>query len=753
MSDAEGGCWKRKTLLEKVLIPVVLLFVLVCAMFIVIFFQTAQTEVSEVVEWAEVTTPPIADDMCTAEKCLEAASAILSSMDKDAMPCNDFYRFACGLQSTSYIPDEQIVLSRSTTLKEMLRGYMISIFEDPGDHENFGPFAEALSVYKLCKSKTGHNTLFKIFESVGGWPVLEDAWPQATWTWTDATYRLSEWGVDVEFLVRFGVSEDPFYPNVMIPKLDQPSLGVDREYMVEGEENPVVKSYYNYMVEVAVLLKGDLLRAENEMLQSLQFEIELAKLSHPRRERMNYKKMYKVMTIREMSTKFPSIPWKEYIMSLVWPDGKVLSDDQRVLVFAPKYLAGLESLLERTPKRTIANYILWRTVDSSVLFLTSKFTQSRNRVLKAMTGVESRPGLAWSCCDFVMGNLAMAVAYVYQETLNDTAKNLALFMVDSVKKELNKAFEVLDWMDYSTRYFSAYRLDYNIVISVYQEELLNKTLIAEYYKELTIDKNATYLDGGLAVMKFKQAKRREYLKFPSEISLWARMGEFSLGVDPVYDVDGKFFYLPPANLWDASRETPGWMTFAQMGFIIGRTLMHAFDEEGRLFRQKRSHEDKSFIRTKCKYMKLAQCFVEKYSNYTDVQAGMKVDGTSTLGENIADVSGFRYAYKAYKNWIGEDGTDFWAPGLEVYTPSQMFWISAANVMCSTYRLSRLTMKNLENRLIFFRTETLRHMMITSSKLSSHARVVGSMSNLDEFAEDFDCPLGTEMNPLKKCTLW
>lgn len=56
------------------------------------------------------------------------------------------------------------------------------------------------------------------------------------------------------------------------------------------------------------------------------------------------------MTIDELGAKFPSIPWAEYINTLMAPD-TTIGHDEVIVVSVPSYISDFEKLISRTPKR------------------------------------------------------------------------------------------------------------------------------------------------------------------------------------------------------------------------------------------------------------------------------------------------------------------------------------------------------------------------------------------------------------------
>ena len=51
--------------------------------------------------------------------------------------------------------------------------------------------------------------------------------------------------------------------------------------------------------------------------------------------------------------------------------------------------------------------------------------------------------------------------------------------------------------------------------------------------------------------------------------------------------------------------------------------------------------------TEATYKERAQCIIDLYSNFTDPQTGMSLNGVANQGENIADIGGAKEAYKGY----------------------------------------------------------------------------------------------------------
>ncbi|XP_044010149.1 neprilysin-2-like [Aphidius gifuensis] len=178
-------------------------------------------------------------------------------------------------------------------------------------------------------------------------------------------------------------------------------------------------------------------------------------------------------------------------------------------------------------------------------------------------------------------------------------------------------------------------------------------------------------------------------------------------------------------------EQPNYINYGALGSLAGHEITHGFDFSGKQY-DAEGHLNDTWTATSTEnFNNKSECIIEQYSNYTVKELGLNLNGSISQGENVADHGGIRAAYRAYSDL---SITDKRLPGL-FYTPKQMFWISYATMWCQKT------------------TPELLKMLIFDSHPPYKFRVTGTLSNMPEFAKDFKCPSGSNMNPVKKCSVW
>jgi len=185
-----------------------------------------------------------------------------------------------------------------------------------------------------------------------------------------------------------------------------------------------------------------------------------------------------------------------------------------------------------------------------------------------------------------------------------------------------------------------------------------------------------------------------------------------------------------------NHKVPRYLNFGAIGGVIGHEITHGFDDRGRLFDADGNLNDWWEKATGEEYVRRAKCIVDQYSDRYNEQTGLNLKGKQNQGENIADNGGIKESYMAYTQWVSENKEESPLPGFESMTPRQMFWVSWGQVWCAKYRDAALK-KQIE----------------TGAHSPGRYRILGSLSNNEDFARDFNCPVGSPMNPEKKCKVW
>uniref|UniRef100_A0A1Y1MLF4 Peptidase M13 C-terminal domain-containing protein n=1 Tax=Photinus pyralis TaxID=7054 RepID=A0A1Y1MLF4_PHOPY len=177
------------------------------------------------------------------------------------------------------------------------------------------------------------------------------------------------------------------------------------------------------------------------------------------------------------------------------------------------------------------------------------------------------------------------------------------------------------------------------------------------------------------------------------------------------------------------------MNYGGIGFTIGHEITHGFDTTCLKLDKDGNFVDWWVSSTKEKFITKVQCMIDQYGNYSVPELGLNLNGFRTIEENIADNGGARHAYLGYNEWVRRNGKEPLLPALN-YTDRQLFWISAANGWCANEIPS-----------------SMKRQIHNNQHLPFKFRINVPLSNTDYFAKDFNCRIGSNMNPVSKCEVW
>lgn len=684
------------------------------------------------------------DNVCFSPGCIDSAAKVLNQMDPKVEPCDDFYSYACGkfLKETD-IPNEKTHVNTFSTVADKVLGQLHKLMTEDMQQNEAAPFKVANNFFKLCMNQeqieeNGIQNLLAILDSLGGWPVLKgDHWDDSSWSWEKSTHDLRRHGYYRNKFFGLYVARDEKNSTHRRITMDEASLGISREYLIQGFDSPIISAYYNYTVDMAVLLGADENRAKVEMLDSLNFEMALAKIELPREELRDSTALYNAMTVKEIQQRYPYTNWVDYF-NKIFEDTEVIIDENEVIIVrVPSFMEQLGPLLQNTPKRTMANYAMWSFTDFSTPYLTLNVRKRQLQLTRVLSGKQEDIPRWKKCVQSVTSTFPISVGALYvRKYFREEYKHAVLDMVNNIKDVFLNILKKVDWMDDVTRKAALDKVDAMVTHIGYPNELMNDSKITDYYKGLEINSEDNYLNAILHLNKFETFKTLRNLREPINKTNWITHSK-ATDVNAYYAPNENSIQFPAAVLQDQlfSYDRPKYMNYGAIGYIIGHEITHGFDDTGRQYDKNGNLLDWWQPDTVKSYLEKTQCIIEQYGNYTEPNVQLNLNGINTQGENIADNGGMKEAYYAYKAWVEKNGPEPRLPGVDL-TPEQMFWISAAQTWCSVTR-----------------PQEMKRSITTDEHSPARFRIVGPMSNMKEFSKDFKCSTGTPMNPVNKCEVW
>ena len=647
----------------------------------------------------------------------------LSSIDKSADPCVDFYQYACGKFDRNHpIPADHSSYATFNILNDWNQSVLRDILEkeaaggasrSPNERKIGDYYASCMDTAAI--NRKGLKPLQPELDRIA---ALEN---KSELTALLAHFQLT----NVPAFLGVGEMQDFKDATKQIAVIDQAGLGLpDRDYYLRtgADDEKIRKLYVQHVTNMFKLLGEPEARAAADAQKVMELETALAKASLDLTSRRDPANIYHMVSLADLQQSSPSINWQQLMNETGTP--RIAEANVTYLPFFEK----LSALIQATDLETIKTYLRWQLITSiPTTALPEALDQEHFNFFGTTLQGQPKQEPRWKRCtqatDSALGE-ALGQVYVEQE-FPPSSKAATQQMVRDIEAAMNSDLDTLDWMSPETKAKAREKL----------HAIANKIGYPDKwrdYSKLDIVRGDA-LGNALRFAEFEN--HRQFNKIGQPVD----RGEFFMSpptVDAYYDPSMNDINFPAGILqppfYDPSATDA--VNYGHIGAVVGHELTHGFDDQGRKFDGNGNLADWWTSGDAQKFNQRADCEVKEYSAFS-VPGGLKVNGKLTLGENTADNGGLRLAFIAFLADAREKQIDL-DKKTDGYTALQQFFLGFAQNWCGNVRPER---------------ERMQVQVDVHSPI--HYRVTGVVQNMPEFGKAFGCKTGQPMMPANACRVW
>uniref|UniRef100_A0A4W2FWG9 Endothelin converting enzyme like 1 n=1 Tax=Bos indicus x Bos taurus TaxID=30522 RepID=A0A4W2FWG9_BOBOX len=677
-----------------------------------------------------------------------AARFLAANLDASIDPCQDFYSFACGGWLRRHaIPDDKLTYGTIAAIGEQNEERLRRLLARPRGGPGGAAQRKVRAFFRSCLDmreieRLGPRPMLEVIEDCGGWDLggaAERPGAAARWDLNRLLYKAQ--GVySAAALFSLTVSLDDRNSSRYVIRIDQDGLTLPERtlYLAQDEESEKILAAYRVFMERLLSLLGAE-AVEQKAREILQLEQRLANITVSEYDdlRRDVSSVYNKVTLGQLQKITPHLRWKWLLDQIFQED---FSEDEEVVLLATDYMQQVSQLIRSTPRRILHNYLVWRVVVVLSEHLSPPFREALHELAREMEGSDKPQELARVCLGQANRHFGMALGALFvHEHFSAASKAKEAYLicqpqdalptkllpgllchaqwdgprnvqqlVEDIKYILGQRLEELDWMDAETKAAARAKLQYMMVMVGYPDFLLKPEAVDKEYEFEVHEK--TYFKNILNSIRFSIQLSVKKIRQEVDKSTWLLPPQ-ALNA---YYLPNKNQMVFPAGILQPTLYDPDFpqsLNYGGIGTIIGHELTHGYDDWG-------GHYDRSGSLlhwwTEASYgrfLRKAECIVHLYDNFTV------------------------YNQRAYQKWVREHGPEHPLHRLK-YTHNQLFFIAFAQNWC-----------------IKRRSQSIYLQVLTDKHAPEHYRVLGSVSQFEEFGRAFHCPKDSPMNPAHKCSVW
>ncbi|NVK05057.1 MAG: M13 family metallopeptidase [Flavobacteriia bacterium] len=636
----------------------------------------------------------------------------LASIDSSYAPCNDFFHFSAqGWLDANPIPETETSWGRFSILGRENEKRVRAIFDELVNAEE--PFAQGSDEQLVGDLYVSGMDSLQIeeakFAPVQGM-VNEMAHVTSVDEWFKLASQYQNLGVTMPISAR--VSSDDKNAGMNILHIGQSGLGMpDRQYYV-AEDSMSLFIQQKYREHIASMLHSlgateDLAKASADDIYA--FEKSLAMYHLTREERRDPDTTYNKMSMEELKALAPGVPFDTYF------EAKGIKPEV-VIVTSIAYIDYLGSAVQNWDLKTLEAYSVWQIINSYASTLHHEAVMADFNFFEKTLQGRQKMQPRWRRVQNSMRGLQEQIGHLYVDRYFPAEHKAR---IEGMVEDLRSAFRVrinnLEWMSGETKEKALEKLEAFTYKIGYPDEWKD-------WSDLAISREG-YTQNMMTLSQYMTNENLAKMDQPVD------RGEWYMGahiVNAYYNPNNNEVVFPAGILQPPffMPDADDAINYGAIGGVIGHEFTHGFDDQGSKYDKDGNLNSWWTDEDRARFEELTQRVVAQYDGY-EALPGEYVNGGLTLGENIADLGGLTLAYHAYL--LHMEGEERPAP-IGGFTDGQRVFLGWAQVWQVDYR-----------------EEALRYRLNNDVHSPGMFRVIGPMSNIPEFWEEFGCGEGEEMH--------
>jgi putative endopeptidase len=643
-----------------------------------------------------------------------------AAIDRTCKPCDDFYQFATGAwQKATKLPADKssygvfdILGDRNIAVVHQLLDEVSAANQTPGSNAQ-----KVADFYGSCMNtaaidQAGLSPITPDLDAVNALAKLDDL--------PALVARLELDGVDV-----FAVgASTPDYENssVNLFYIYQAGLGLpDRDYYTKDDAKSAdLRAKYQAYVAHMLGLTGESAAAAAADAQTVMtIETALAQHQLTRVQRRDVKATANKRTVAQLDALSPNFHWSALLAALN-------VDAATVGVESPDYVGALSGLLPGWSIDQIKTYLRWHVLNAHAQALPTAFEDANFAFYRTTLRGQAQPDPRWKRCAYsVDENVGEALGQLYvAKAFPPQAKREARAMVDNIESVFREDLQTLSWMSPQTRQHAIAKLDAFLIKIGYPDKWRD-------YSALSVGK-VPYAANLIAAERFENQRELAQVGKPVDRTEW---GMTPPTVNAYYDPSVNEIVFPAGILQPPFFDPSGDVAtnYGAIGAVIGHESTHGFDDQGSLYDKDGNLNDQWTPADRAAFDAKTACIVNQFDQLSPLP-GVHETGKLVVGEATADLGGVTIAYKAFERWQSAH------PRVTIggFTPEQRFFLAWAQTWRSV------------------QSEAYTRLLATTDPHPyDKFRANATVSNLEEFAKAWQCPLTAPMvrPPADRCKIW